>query len=258
MNGRGLPGGCMKKIIIIGCVIFPGFIFSAPIAKFSLVVGKVESRTKNGKWVAAKPGTPLEANSEVQTSLKGKAQIEFVNGNKIFVNPGTVMGLEKYVTGSYGTATDMTLKMGKVTTTILKTGREDQRNHFRVRTPTVVAGVRGTIQDIGHTAETGTEITLLESSSEVVDASGFKSIVPQKGTSQVNDGGTITADKVESRFSSVSMGSEVMSSDSEMELMFESGDFTFSGNPQDLFQLYDDMFDIFNDLYGGEVTFEKL
>lgn len=248
----------MKRVLILVCLMFAGVAYAAPIAKFSLVLGKVEYRANNGKWTAAKPGVNLEANSEVQTSLKGKAQIQFTNGNKIFVNPGTTMGLEKYSTGKYGTATDMTLKMGKVTTTILKTGRDDQRNHFRVRTPTVVAGVRGTIQDIGYTSETGTQITLHESSSEVFDASGFKSIVPQKGTSKIDDGGTTTADKMESRSSTVSMGSDVMSSDSEMELMFESGDFTFSGNPQDLFELYDDLADLYFDFYGQEVTFEKL
>lgn len=244
-------------ILILGLSI-PALVFAKPAAKFESLSGLVQFREgKNGKWQNAKIGTNLNTNTELQTGPNGKATLLFPNGSKVTLSPGTLASLDQYSAGGYGTQTNMSLRLGRMNADIAKVNDANTRNHFRVRTPTVVAGVRGTIQEVGYTPDKGSEVKLLESSANVIDRNGRISLVPQGGKSQVTTGGTTTADKMESKGSTVTMSGQGVSA-AEADMAFSSGDFSFSGNMSDLFDLFD-FFDDFEALgFGSSVTFEKL
>lgn len=252
----------MRKINWIQFVIVIGFVAPATLsakvaAKFESISGLVQYREKKGKWQNAKIGTPLNTDTELQTGPNGRATLLFPNGSKVSLSPGTLASLDQYGTGPYGSQTNMSLRMGRMNADIAKVNDSNKRNHFRVRTPTVVAGVRGTIQEIGHTADKGSDVILQESSSQIVDGNGRSTIVPQGGKSEVTSGGTTTSDKMEMKNSTVTMVGQGTTS-GEADMSFSSGDFSFSGNLGDL----TDLFDLFDDLealgFANRVTFEKL
>jgi hypothetical protein len=228
-------------------------------ARFESVSGMVQYREKGGKWQAAKISTVLNTNTELQTGPTGKATLVFPNGSKVSLTPGTLASLDQYSTGSYGSQTNMSLRMGRLNADIAKVNDVNVRNHFRVRTPTVVAGVRGTVEQVGYTPDKGSDVVLVESSADVVDGSGRATVVPQGGSSQVTTGGTITADQKETQSSTVTMAGQGATA-AEASMSFTAGDFTFSGNFSDfddLFSLFD-LFDAYEFGFGTEVTFEKL
>lgn len=217
--------------------VFLGMLMAMPltakeIGKIGLAIGKVSMRVKGGTWQAVRSGMSISDNTELQTSLRGKAVINMNTGTKITVKPGSMMSFDKFASGSYGTATDVSLKMGRISAAVSRPSG-NSRNHFRVRTPTAVAGVRGTEEEIGYSPDLGTEISLFESSADLIGANGQASVVQEGNNASVNESGKmITPEVAMARGQSVIMGNSSMSSD-EMSFSVEAGDTMFSGNPQD-------------------------
>lgn len=260
MKTRLLSQTAKKFFTITICLgISSQFLLAKPVATFESLSGLVQVRESKGKWQNARLGTKLNTNSEIQTGATGKATLLFVNGNKITLSPGTLVSLDQYGEGGYGTQTTMSLRIGKMNADIAKVNDANVRNHFRVRTPTVVAGVRGTIQEVGHTPDKGSSVKLLESSSEIMNRHGQRSVVPQGGQSTVNKEGTTTADKTESKNQTATMVANQGATAGEAELATSAGDFTFSSNAAD----FDDFMSLIEALEelqfrNSRVTFQKL
>ncbi len=157
----------MKRLIILLITFSAAFAESA--GKFIFLTGQVQV-LENGAWKKAQMGMSVSAGSEIQTGLKSSAIVKFGNGSEMKINAGTVVSLADYREGGFGTETRVDLKMGKITAVIAR--HEKAKNHFNVRTPTLVAGVRGTIEQISYSPEGGTRIDLIESSAEVVTRAG--------------------------------------------------------------------------------------
>lgn len=227
-------------------------------AKFESLSGLVQYREKNGKWQNAKIGSPLTANTELQTGPNGKATLLFPNGTKVTLNSGTLASLDQYTAGAYGTQTNMSLRVGRMNADIAKVNDANARNHFRVRTPTVVAGVRGSNADI--TNGSSTTIRMNEHSMEMRDGNGQQSTVPQGGQSQISKNETITSDKMQSKENTVVITGGEGATAGEAEMSMTAGDFTFSGNLSDIQDLFDlfDLFEAYQFGFGNQVTFEKL
>jgi hypothetical protein len=228
-------------------------------AKFESLSGTVQYREKKGKWQDARIGTSLNTNTELQTGPTGKATLIFPNGNKVTLNPGTLASIDQYGSGAYGTQTNMSLRLGRMNADIAKVNDVNKRNHFRVRTPTVVAGTRGTVQEVGYTPDKGSDVKLVESSAEVTDKSGRTSVVPQGGQSTVTTGGTTTADKQETKNNTTTMSGQSAST-AEAEVSLNAGDALFSANASD----FDSVLGVLELLeaqefgYGDPVLFDKL
>jgi hypothetical protein len=227
-------------------------------AKFEALSGIVQFREKNGKWQNARIGTSLNTDTELQTSATGRATLLFPNGSKVTLNPGTLASLDQYATGNYGSQTTMSLRLGRMNADIAKVNSANTRNHFRVRTPTIVAGVRGTVEEVGYSPDKGSDVKLVESSADVVDKNGRASVVPQGGSSHITTGGTTTADQQATKSNTVTMVASESATAGESEAALSSGDFSFSSNLSDLNDLFD-LFDLFEGYeFSGTVTFEKL
>lgn len=231
-------------------------IHAKTVAKFESIAGLVQYREKGGKWQNAKIGTPLTANTELQTSPTGKATLLFPNGTKVTLKPGTLAGLDQYTAGAYGTQTNMSLRVGRMNADIAKVNDANVRNHFRVRTPTVVAGVRGSNADISN--GTSTNIRMNEHSMDVMNGLGQQIRVPQGGGTQVTGNQMVRPDQLEARENTATMTAQEGASAGEAEMAFFAGDFLFSNNPSDFadFIGFLEFLDFLNSF--GTVTFEKL
>lgn len=176
----------MKRLVFLIILIFGAGTLSAEnIGTVSFTAGKVQIK-QGSEWINAKAGMKFSQTSEIQTGLKSLAILNFNNGNRLKIQAGTMISMASYTEGSYGNATNVNLKMGKITAIVSKP--EEGKNHFRVRTPTVVAGVRGTIEEISYTPEGGTQIFLVESSAEVFSQYG-RFIVGENNSGKVGSHG---------------------------------------------------------------------
>lgn len=144
----------------------------------------------NGPWTNVWIGSVVSDQSKIQTGFNGKAVITMNNGSRLTIGKATLIGMEKYGTGKYGSQTNVNLRIGSITANIAK--RNQGRNYFRVRTPTAVAGVRGTIEHISYLPDRGTEVTLIESAADVINRQGVTAKVPQGTSAQSKKGSPLT------------------------------------------------------------------
>ncbi len=167
----------MKRVlqILLGVIFIASTsLWAVPVGAFVVVKGNVQVKPEKGKWTKATVGMKFDAKTEIQTSLTGNASIKFVNDTVMNITPGTSINIARMVAGSYGTATDVQLSLGRIKTFIAKPKLVEKRNHFRVITPTVVAAVRGSEQEVGYTPEKGTEVIMHEHASDIVNNKGMK------------------------------------------------------------------------------------
>lgn len=203
------------------------------VAKFEMLSGHVQYRLKGGHWKEAKLGLGLPVDAELETGPRSRALLVFANGSTLALNSLTSVMLDKYGTGTYGSQVVMSLRAGRLIAKIPKTNDAQQRNHFHVRTPTVVAGVRGTIQEISYSPDRGSEIKMHESASDLIDRARGKTLLPQGGTSLVNRDGTLPADKAARQAQTRMLVSSQVSTAGETDFSYTSGDFNFSPNAPD-------------------------
>lgn len=252
-----MTANTLKKLLLapVALAVFP--VHAKTVAKFESLSGLVQYREKGGRWLNAKIGTALNDNTELQTSPTGKATLVFPNGTKVTLKPGTLAALDLYSAGAYGTQTNMSLRVGRMNADIAKVNDANVRNHFRVRTPTVVAGVRGSNADISN--GTSTTIRMNEHSMDVVNGLGQQIRVPEGGGSQITGSQMLRPDQLETRENTVTMTAQEAATLHESELALSAGDFLFSNNPGDFADFVQFVeFLEFLDFLNGSVTFEKL
>ncbi|RME88702.1 MAG: hypothetical protein D6767_09730 [Candidatus Hydrogenedentota bacterium] len=248
----------MKKLVsmLIG-IAFTLSLSAKEIGKVALAIGKVQIKTPGGTWQKAKPGMVVTDKTQINTGFKSKAVVKLNTGSRLLIKPSTVMSFAKFVKGSFGTATDVNLRLGGVTAMVSKI-RGKQKNFFRVRTPTAVAGVRGTIQDVSFTPDRGTQVQLLESSAQVINQFGIQTEVPQGGTAQAPPSGEMVfPDQMAEQSSNVFLTDPSMG-EGERDFMMDAFDPMFGGSPNDFFFLQDAALEQFFIFDIETVDFEKL
>jgi len=202
-------------------------------AKFESLSGPVQYRHKGGRWAEAKLGQALTVDTELETGPRASAVLIFANGSTLAMKSLTRVVIDQYGTGTYGTNIVISLNSGRLLAKIARYKNSGQFNHFRVRTPTAVAGVRGTIQEISYTPDKGTEIVMHEAASDAIDRMRARILVPEHGKSQVSISETLPADKTKTRESTRPMLSGQSSTEGENSVSYTSGDFNFSANSSD-------------------------
>ncbi len=238
----------VKAILVLLAVTLSGNLFSAEIGKFSLVIGTVEVREGGGAWKTVKTGNSVTDNMEINTAYKSSAVITLQNGSRLKIDQASFLAMEKYKTGEFGSATDMSLKQGSVTAFVEKIQTEGQQNHMRIRTPTLVAGVRGTVEEVRHDPDTGTQVILHESEADVVNRSGRVSRVPQGGSHNADShGNSQNASQNSNNKNNVVMKDDSMDRNEENGLQ-EREDPTFAGNGADVEELMDNSAHRLNDM----------
>ena len=250
-----------KTAISMSFLLLSATVGAKQIGRITFIKGKVEIKDGGGSWKKASLGMPVSDKTAINTGFKSKTVVSLSTGSRLKIKPSTMIKFSNFAKGSFGTATDVDLRLGGVSAIVSKIKKGGERNHFRIRTPTAVAGVRGTEEDIETSPDTGTDITLTESSADFVGKDGTKTRVNQGDSARVERRGSmLPPDQMADRHSRVMFFDPTMSSD-EMNAVVDFFDPRFGGSPQDLEFLNDVIENEFRELgHGGAeaVDFEKL
>lgn len=111
-------------------------------ARFASLKGTVQIY-QNQKWIDANPSMKLPSGTMIQTAYRSSAVVIYPSGGQIALGPNTQITIFDNLVTS-GTDREVLIAHGQVSG-FVKKGTGGERNGFRLRTPTVVAGVRGSL-----------------------------------------------------------------------------------------------------------------
>jgi len=135
----------MKQKYPYGIVLFL-FLMTASIAwsdgTFMVVKGQVFLESQ-GKKVPARIGMKVHAKDKVIAGKNARAKIVMVDKNVLNISPDTTLLIETYKTGAADKSVSLNVLYGKVRATVNQKYDGD-KHKFQVKTPSAVAGVRGT------------------------------------------------------------------------------------------------------------------
>lgn len=111
---------------------------------FMVVKGDIKVKGK-ADAVAAKVGSKIAPGETVISGAEGRAKIVMSDRNVINISPSTTLQISKYENDSKSGAknVELTLLEGKVRNNVEQT-YDGEKSKFQIKTPTAVAGVRGT------------------------------------------------------------------------------------------------------------------
>ena len=108
--------------------------------------GQVQVST-GGAWTKATVGQKLLPGTKVKTGPGGEAILTWDNGNVLKIRPLTQMTIAALTKSGVATDVLLTVKKGSVFAKVKKLKTPD--SSFIIGTPTAVAGVRGTTEEVG-------------------------------------------------------------------------------------------------------------
>jgi tetratricopeptide (TPR) repeat protein len=136
----------MKKLIYILIPLFFFMLLSdvfAAAGKISKMGGEVFYRPKaNIKYETAKEGIEFEVGCWIKTGKKGWAKLALSDGSSFTLANNTEFEIDKFVVGSDKKDGLFNLSQGKIRATVSKLA--GQQVSYKVKSPTAVAGVKGT------------------------------------------------------------------------------------------------------------------
>jgi len=141
--------------------------------------GAVEVRT-GMVWRPASGTETLPAGTEVRTSASSTAELRFSDGSRIQLAPGTLFKIDK----TDAKEASFSLRVGKIRAAFA--GMFSSR--VRIRTPTAVAAVRGTVFEMGAT-EKLSAIVMAEGVLEVTDNQGKQAVLTSEETLRIGADG---------------------------------------------------------------------
>ncbi len=133
----------MKYIGILFSVLILSSSTYAANGMFMVVKGDVKVSGSGGGAVVAKVGTKVNQGDQIITGLDSRAKIVMSDRNIINVSPNTKVIIEEYVNDAKSKNVKLGLLEGKIRTNV-EQKYDNDKNKFEIRTPTAVAGVRGT------------------------------------------------------------------------------------------------------------------
>ncbi len=184
----------MKKFFTIASAILFTFVLisvarSAPkietIATISGVQGEVQVQKGGGAWAPVKDGALVKSGDTVKTGAQSSCVIKWGQGNVIKLTAFSQMRLDKLEKNLAAGAENSSLNMwsGKMYAQAKKLNNAS--SSFEVKTPTAIAGVRGTKLGVGVGADDSTTVECLEGSVSVRGVSGGEVLLSQKQKTEV-------------------------------------------------------------------------
>ncbi len=110
---------------------------------FMVVKGDVKVLKANKESLKAKVNLSVTAGDTIVSGADSRAKIVMEDKNVIHISPKTELKIETYVNNGTQKSVELNLKEGKVRNNVEQTYDGD-KNKFIIKTPTAVAGVRGT------------------------------------------------------------------------------------------------------------------
>jgi|GEM_PF-1995065 len=123
--------------------------------------GQAEVLTASGQHRALSVGSQLEEMDTVVTGFDGRVKILFVEGNnEVVVGTRTRVQIKSAGTEEKNTGTSLFLEAGQLRSNVNRKYTGRGKDVFEVRTPNVVAGVRGTIFHVAYDRSSSVVATL--------------------------------------------------------------------------------------------------
>lgn len=120
-----------------------------------VVKGDVKvTSAKSGKTDPAKVGTKVYSGDTIASAADSRAKIVMSDKNVINISPDSKITIEKYENSEKGRNVELKVDYGKVRASV-EQKYDGEKNKFNIRTPTAVAGVRGTDFVTGFNRATG-------------------------------------------------------------------------------------------------------
>ncbi len=135
----------MKKIFIVSCLlVFGSSTFAATSFGVLMVVkGSVKILKKDDTSTDAKINSKVFPEDAIVTGKDSRAKIVMSDRNIINVLPETKLRIDQYINNEKEKNVRLSLIQGKVRNNV-EEKYDNEKNRFEVKTPTAVAGVRGT------------------------------------------------------------------------------------------------------------------
>ncbi|MCE3009001.1 MAG: FecR family protein [Proteobacteria bacterium] len=109
---------------------------------FMVVKGDVKI-TNGAKIETAKVGSKVKAGDTVTSGPDSRAKIVMTDKNVLNISPDTKITIEKYTNDSQSKEVELNVQQGKVRATV-EQKYDGEKSKFNIKTPSAVAGVRGT------------------------------------------------------------------------------------------------------------------
>ncbi|MGZ3773691.1 MAG: FecR family protein [Pseudobdellovibrionaceae bacterium] len=110
---------------------------------FMVVKGEVSVKSANQQKPKVKVGDKVFPGDVVECGADGRAKIVMSDRNVINISPDTKLEIQKYENNGTSKNVELNLLQGKVRNNV-EQKYDGEKNKFLVKTPTAVAGVRGT------------------------------------------------------------------------------------------------------------------
>ncbi|HMV80153.1 MAG TPA: FecR domain-containing protein [Leptospiraceae bacterium] len=139
-------------------------------AKVTFVSGNVTVKTSDGKETKAAVGTVIPITASIITANKSMADVQFGQGNTIRIKANSEASIKSIVYGAVSEE-EVFLKKGVIMANVSK---KKQNDTFNIMTPTVIAGVRGTVFQVMYNPQNPSESTVISV------GEGSIAVTPQK------------------------------------------------------------------------------
>jgi hypothetical protein len=107
---------------------------------FQIIKGEVEVH-RSGEVQPASVGMQVFSQDKIVTKPDARARVQMRDRNILNISPNSSITLEKYVAGG---SAEIKVDSGKLRSSVQKNSYDGKNRSFSVKTPTAVAGVRGT------------------------------------------------------------------------------------------------------------------
>ena len=140
----------MKNVVaalLVLCVA-AGAAYGASLqAKMTKVKGDVQMQKGGaGAWVKVKEGDTAGKGTSIKTGMSAEVFVSWGGGNSVKVKEMSQITLDKLMKDGAGVSSSLNLNKGKV---FAKAGKMSGGATFEIKTPTALAGVRGTGFELG-------------------------------------------------------------------------------------------------------------
>lgn len=129
------------SLLVVCQLVFPWVLFAAPVGEFVSVVGDV-TLTRAGKVYKAIPKSAIEAKDLIATGKNASAKLLFTDESTINLSQSTKFEIKEFMMKDKTRTGSFFVSLGKVTADVKKF--IGGGSTFEMRSPTAVAGVRGT------------------------------------------------------------------------------------------------------------------
>lgn len=146
----------MKKFFFL-IFLLTAFVFANGYGIATLVKGSVQVLTSDGKNKILKRGDKVFETDTIVTASKSVVRVVMIDTNIIDVYPNSKLFIKQYVYSPQEDNKNVRLEVaaGQIKSTV-KQKYDNEKNKYNVKTPAIVAGVRGTIFTTEHEIQTGT------------------------------------------------------------------------------------------------------